>query len=62
MLLDGTDGLIEGCVLCAECKVPPLKGLKFIFPNFKSLNIPHVKKHWKPAAQSTSDSPSKLYR
>lgn len=39
--------------------VPPLKGLKFRFQSFKSLNIPHIKNHEKLGAKSTSHSPSK---
>lgn len=57
LLLAGTNGLIEP--LCAECKVPPPKSLKFRFQSCKSLNILRIKKHEKLGAQSTSHSPSK---
>jgi len=57
LLLAGTNGLTES--LCAECKVPPPKGLKFRFQSCKSLNIPHNKKHKKLGVKSTSHSPSK---
>lgn len=57
LLLAGTSRFTEP--LCAECKVPLPKGLKFGFQSCKSLSILYIKKHEKPGAQSTSQSPSK---